>query len=151
MKNIFTILYLFLLLTLISACNTNSDPKPNTSGKLKNQASAWKITKVTDIGQNTVIYQNPLPQGQYITEDYSRYKLSFTASEYTLTDKGGDERSGVWELASNETKLVLDKGVADKQIIMNIIELTDTSLKVSYIESSNKTGNRELLLEMFHP
>ena len=120
MKNIFT--FLFLLLALVNACTTSSDPKPNTSGKLKNLASAWKITKVTDLGQNTVIYQDPLPIGEYITEDYSRYKLSFTTSEYTLRDKGGDERSGVWELASNETKLVLDKGVA-----LLIVKLCSTS------------------------
>lgn len=113
-------------------------------------AAAWKITKVTDMGQNTVIYQNPLPQGQYITEDYSRYKLSFTTTNYTLSDKGGAERSGVWELASNDTKLILDKGIVEKEIIMNIIEISATSLKVSYVESSNKTGNRELLLELIH-
>ncbi len=89
-----------------------------------------------------------MPQGQVILENYSSYRLTFSSSQYTLIDKEASSSLGQWELASNETKLIIDKGVVEKEIIMDIIELTAASLKVNYVENSSKTGDRELLLEL---
>jgi hypothetical protein len=64
-----------------------------------------------------------------------------------MIQRDNSMRTGTWELAANETKIILDKGVPDKEAILDIVELTDSSLKVSFIETSTKTGNRELQID----
>lgn len=147
MKNNFFYLYIFIIILLGSSCKKNN-PAPAPSQKAAFLQKAWKVSKVTDAGQNRVLYQHPLPAGASISEDYSRYQFSFTASTYTHVDKTGTSSSGSWEFAAEETQVILDKGVAGKELVLNIGELSGTVLKYGYQESSSKTGNRELLFEL---
>jgi hypothetical protein len=57
-------------------------------------------------------------------------------------------RTGTWELAANETKVVLDRGVTGQEMIIDLLELTEAFLKIRFTEGSTKTGNRELLMEL---
>ncbi len=143
------VFYPFMLLVctlLLTAC-PKSEPTPQSSVKDK-LMKQWKVTRVTQMGTTTPLYQNPLPSGQSNVEDYSHFLLSVTpVSDYMMIGRDNSIRTGTWELAANETKIVLDKGVTDKETVLDIIELTDTSLKVSFIENSSKTGNRLLQIE----
>jgi hypothetical protein len=146
-KNLFFPLLLLLLTCLLTAC-PNADPKPasSTVAKLKR---TWKVAKVTQTGNPTPLYQSPLPAGQTITEDYSRYQLAITnETDYVIIQRDNSMHTGTWELAANETKIVLDRGVAGQEMIADLVELTDTSLKIRFVEGSTKTGNRELLMEL---
>jgi hypothetical protein len=42
----------------------------------------------------------------------------------------------------------MDKGVVEREITMDIIELTTSSLKLNFVENSSKTDDRELLFEL---
>jgi hypothetical protein len=145
MKNIFLFLSLLWLTLSAATCGKQEDPAPsgNTSQKASLLVRTWKVSKVTQTGQTTPLYQNPLPSGQSITEDHSRFSLSFTSTEYWITGKDGSSTTGTWQLTSSDTKLLLDKAVT-----WTVIELSNSSLKIIYAESSTKTGNRELLLEL---
>ncbi len=143
-KTLFFPLVLLLLTCLLTACPSD-DPKPtsNTAAKLKR---SWKVAQT---GNPNPLYQHPLPAGQTITEDYSHYRLAITdETDYVIIQRDNSMRTGTWELAANETKIVLDKGVAGQEMIIDLVELTDASLKIRYIEGSTKTGNREILMEL---
>ncbi len=131
---------------LLTACH-KSEPAPKSliGEKL---LKTWKVAKVTQTGNSTPLYQNPLPGGQTNTEDYNSYTLSFlNSTDYTLTGKDNSLHTGKWELASNETKIILDKGVQGAEIILTIVEIKDASLKVNVTENSTKTGSRELQMD----
>ncbi len=143
------LIYPFMLLictVLLTAC-PKSEPAPQSTVKDK-LMKQWKVARVTQAGNATPLYQNPLPAGQSNVEDYSNFRLSITpVSDYMLIQRDNSIRTGTWELASNETKIVLDKNIADKEAILDIVELTDASLKVSILENSTKTGNRQLQMD----
>jgi uncharacterized surface anchored protein len=151
MKNIYRLYCLVLIFTSLSlnACKKCKDCIPqDTGGKVNMLKKAWKVSKVSHTGQNTPIYQNPLPSGQSIAEDYSQYRLTFTSdTDYKLIERNGSTISGKYELASNDTKIILEKGSnTEKQV--EIVELQNTSLKIRFTESSTKTGNRELQIDL---
>lgn len=146
-RNVFFPLLLLLLTCLLTAC-PNDDPKPTSTTATKLKRS-WKVAKVTQVGNPAPLYQSPLPAGQTITEDYSRYQLAITnETDYVIIQRDNSMRTGTWELAANETKIVLDKGVAGQETIIDLVELTDASLKIRFAEGSTKTGNRELMMEL---
>jgi hypothetical protein len=146
MKN--NILYLCIVIVLLGSSCKKNNPAPAPSQKAALLVKTWKVNKVTDAGQNRVIYQNPLPAGSSVSEDYSRYQFSFSSKTYSHVDKTGTSSSGSWELSADETKLILDKGVAGKETVLTIGELSGSSLKYGFTESSSKTGNRELSFEL---
>ncbi len=143
------LLYPFMLLVctlLLTGCPEN-DPEPQSAVKDK-LMKQWKVAKVTQAGNTTPLYQNPLPDGQSNVEDYSHFRLSITpVSDYMIIQRDNSILTGTWELASNDTKIILDRGVQGKETILNIVEITDSSLKVAFIETSTKTGNRELQID----
>ncbi len=143
------VFYPFMLLVctlLLTAC-PKSEPTPQSSVKDK-LMKQWKVTRVTQMGTTTPLYQNPLPSGQSNVEDYSHFRLSITpVSDYMIIQRDNSISTGTWELASNVTRFILDRGVQGKEMILDIVEITDSSLKVSFIEISTKTGNRELQID----
>jgi hypothetical protein len=146
-KYLFFPLLLLLLTCLLTACPSD-DPKP-TSDTIAKLKRSWKVAKVTQTGNPTPLYQNPLPAGQTITEDYSRYQLAITnETDYVIIQRDNSMRTGTWELAANETKVVLDRGVTGQEMIIDLLELTEAFLKIRFTEGSTKTGNRELLMEL---
>jgi hypothetical protein len=146
MKN--NILYLCIVILLLGSSCKKNNPAPAPSQKASLLIKTWQVSKVTDAGQNRIIYQAPLPVGSSISEDYSRYRFSFLSNTYSHVDKTGTSSSGSWEFTAEETRLILDKGVEGKETLLTIGELSGSSLKFSYTESSSKTGNRELLFEL---
>ncbi len=143
------LLYPFMLLIcalLLTGCPEN-DPEPQSAVKDK-LMKQWKVARVTQAGNPTPLYLNPLPGGQSNVEDYSYFRLSITpVSDYMIIQRDNSIHTGSWELASNDTKIILDRGVQGKETILDIVELTDSSLKVTFVENRTKTGNRELQID----
>lgn len=143
------LLLAILLLSVLFACKEGAPAPANSNLKANLMKKVWQVNKVSQLGVTTPIYQYPLPSGQSISEDYSRYRLTFTTeNDYIMIEKDGTEQAGKWELAANDTKLVLDKGVSGKETIYSVIQLTSLKLIVGFAEESSKTGNRELELEL---
>ena len=145
-KYSFQFVVLLVVTMFLTACPKNEPvPQSTIAGKLINN---WKVTKVTQVGSATPLYQNPLPAGQSNREDYSYVRLSITSNtEYLMYERSNSVRTGAWELASNDTKIILDKGVEGKEAILEIVEIQEGSLKVRFIENSTKTGSRELQMD----
>jgi hypothetical protein len=143
----YCLLSTFLVCLLSTSCQKNN-PGPSKQ-KLAQLSRTWKVIRVTQTGVSMPLYQNPLPAGEYIIEDYSRYRLTFpTSDRYQRTSQTGSSETGSWALAAGETKLVFDAGVEGKELTCDLVELNETSLKLRYAENSAKTGNRELLMEL---
>ena len=142
-KSIFIPIILLFCTIFLTAC-PEDDPKP-VSSKKELLKKSWKLVKVTQTGNDTPLYQSPLPAGQTIREDYSNYRLVITNdTEYVIIQRDNSIQTGSWELASNDTKIILDKGEQGKEVIMDILELRESSLKIRFVEPSSKTGNREM-------
>ncbi len=143
---VYCLLFTFLICLLSTSCQKNN-PGPDKQ-KLAQLSRAWKVIRVTQTGVSAPLYQTPLPAGEFITEDYSRYRLTFpTSDRYQRTSRTGSSEMGSWAFGAGETKLVFDASVEGKELTCDIVELSETSLKLRYAENSTKTGNRELLME----
>lgn len=141
-------LLLALLICLFSTSCKKNNPTPHEQ-KAAQLSRPWKVSRVTQTGVNAPLYQNPLPAGEFVVEDYSRFRLRFPGpGSYQRTNRDGSSEGGNWAFAAGETKLVFDPGVAGKELTCDLVELNETSLKLRYAENSDKTGNRELLMEL---
>jgi hypothetical protein len=128
----------------MSACPAT--PQNPVEATLK---KTWKVSKVTQRGQALPLYQSPLPGGQSNLEDYSRYRLAFATTSYRITERDGVTTStGTWELNVGNNKIILDKGVAGKERAYDVESAEDTLLKLGYVENSQKTGSRDLSVEL---
>lgn len=153
------LILLLLLCFLASSCkkcdngdrvafwnNCPSAPQNPVPGLLKR---TWKVSKVMQVGQAAILYQNPLPSGQSNYEDYSRYRLTFTDNTYRITERDGvTTTSGNWELDSNNKKIILDKGVTGKERVYDVESIESDLLKLRHPENSQKTGNRDLIIDL---
>lgn len=148
-KFIFSSIALLACFLLFAACK-KTNPEPASSGKSQLLAKSWKARQVSFIGAGTtvILYLNPAG-GVQIVEDYSAFQLDFSPSgTYSGKDKNGIAVSGTWAFNSNETGLVLDQGVAGKEKVYTLDQLSESELVMNYSETSAKHGTKTITLSL---
>ncbi|MBD0258138.1 MAG: hypothetical protein ICV83_20685 [Cytophagales bacterium] len=148
MKNNILLLSIALLVMLVSCKKDEPTPAKESSPKAALYEKAWKVIKVTNTDQNSVLYQDPLPAGSTNAEDYSRYQITFSAAGYALIDRTGATTTGTWEETRDGIGVVLDKGVAGKETLLYVHDINSTYLNYNYTENSTGTGSRKLTVEL---
>jgi outer membrane biogenesis lipoprotein LolB len=137
------LIYLFFITVFLTGCVEDT----SVSERQTNIKNIWKVVKVTESSSSSPVYQNPLPSGQSIREDYSSYRFQFKeGGTYSQTLQDGTVKSGVWELSNDDQSVILDKGTP-QSVTYEILGLTQTALTLRFTESSNKTGNRTLTID----
>lgn len=121
----------FTILLAITACKEEGEspsPDPTPSETI---SRTWQVQSVTVNGQANN------------TTDYSSFRFTFNTNQtYRFTMP--DDRQGSWELVSNASALVLDKGTDQEQRV-EVQRLSETALHLEFTEQSNKTGTRRIL------
>lgn len=127
-----TFVTIYLAALLLSNCNKHDDPTPadiqqQTSKKL--QSAPWKVKTVL---RNEVD----------ITQDYTNFTLTISASAYATTNGGlAWPASGTWAFQGQSTTTVIRDGVIPVDFVLSS---DASSLKLNFtIETSNYTGGRE--------
>ncbi|MCJ8166668.1 hypothetical protein MKJ04_17615 [Pontibacter sp. E15-1] len=67
--------------------------------------------------------------------------FTFNKNGSYLFSFDGDTDNGTWEFASDEQKLVMDKGTDDEHTV-DILKLTATSLNIEWQEEDLDTGEK---------
>jgi len=144
-----------LLLTIISvalfSCSDDNDEGPvGVSGSLIGEwsASSAQVDELTINGQDFSTFLSglglPTEFVELFEEEFAgddlidEFVFDITFNEggtYLLEDTDGSE-TGTWELISNNSKILLDKGTED-EFEMDIVELTDVRLETSISEVDN--------------
>jgi hypothetical protein len=116
--NTYLILAALLIVFAISGCDILDDGGDSEPSKIELISKTWKVRKVEI---NSVL-----------SNGYEAYQLNFN-NNGTYNFQTTSSTSGSWELNSNESAIILDKGTAN-ELIMNIIKLSLEELDIEYTE-----------------
>ncbi len=131
-------LLLLVLLPLLQACNggllgKKDDPAPISK---KDQITrAWKVDGTRVNGQ------------LYAGTEFTGWQFDFRKdNKYTLTT-GTQSGQGTWELTSNDSQLLLDKGTQG-ETIFTILQLEASRLELEITQTTAKNGEVEIVLQL---
>ncbi len=134
--NVLLLLITFAGASTLIGCKKKDEPKPATELIVK----TWSAKEVKEAG--TKVYDSSSSTN---TKDYSKFKLSFTATTVTLTEANGDVINGKWALTNNNTTLVLSSlnpqptGVTG-DLTYSSVTVTDSQLTMTRSSNNPKTG-----------
>jgi hypothetical protein len=132
--------YIFLLISLCALLSCKKDKVAPLSERI---AKVWSAQKVTEA--STVVYTKGASSNA--KPGYSQFRLDLSsATSVRLTEFDGNTFVGQWEVSADEKTLTLKNlnpqptGTGG-MIVYNIVEGSDSSLKLTRTTASAKTGN----------
>lgn len=121
-----------LLILLAVACKKD-DNQLNPEQRKEQLSQAWKVNAVLVNGQ------------PYAGTEYNNWQFDFRKDGTYTFINGGASEQGKWELDSNGSRLLLDKG-SSAEVVFTILQLDTGSLEVERLQTSSKTGETKLTL-----
>ncbi len=130
------------LLVILWACLLNTSCKKE-DGSQPNPATSKKalISKTWKVDQ--VIINDVRDQ----TTDYSSVRFQFKSDGTYKVNAVTGNVEGIWELSSNEQKLLTDKGTADEDEV-TILLLNESQFHLENVETSPKTGTKKTVYKL---
>jgi hypothetical protein len=118
------------------SCEEVEPQKPIREGIIR----TWKVDEV-QIGIGIVDLTTVYKSGDPVwVVNYDAYRLTlFENNDYFKIDEYGFEHEGIWEFASDDTKILFDKGI-DIKDIANILEYSTGNLVLQFLDEDTKFG-----------
>jgi hypothetical protein len=138
-----TLLLLVISLCMFAACKKEPQAKPRTE-LIANDWKVRQVTYVTDDSQD-IVYTDP--QGTRPNSvNFANYRLRFnTDGTFSRTENNNTQTTGTWRFENNEQDIVFSVGNPGE---VTITELAENNLNISYTETSQKTGSREIRIQL---
>lgn len=136
----FSIIFLAVMtLFFFQACKKKSNPSPANSNVNQNLLKTWKVSKALESSSSADI-----------SAEYASYKITFQAEggskQYTLVNRQGTSKTGVWVISTDETKITLTPTGGASTSLTNV-SIGANELKYETLEKG-KTGEVKVLLTL---
>jgi len=130
-------LYFILYFTVCASCEEVNPAKPIREGVLR----TWKVNEVKiSLGDVDLTTVYKLGDPNFIV-NYESYRLTFfDDNTYYKIDEYNVDWEGIWEFASNDTKILFDKGIDISDIAL-VLDYGSTDLVLQFEEENQKLGN----------
>jgi hypothetical protein len=128
---------IILAFTFLEACE-EVNPESDIRQGIRR---SWKVKEVKiSLGSTGLTTVYLIDDPNYIV-NYASYRLTFNEDNtYLKINEYGMEQEGVWEFASDDTKIIFDKGIDISDIAL-VLEFDPDSMVLQYEEENQKVGN----------
>jgi hypothetical protein len=128
------IIFNFLFLGACEEVNPESDIRQGIN-------RTWKVKEVKiSLGATGLTTVYLIDEPNYIV-NYASYRITFNEDNtYLKIGEYGMEQEGIWEFASNDTKILFDGGIDISDIAL-VLEFNPSSMVLQYEEENQKVGN----------
>lgn len=150
MKRLSTYAMALLLMGGAISCKKDDkeDPKPQVTKTDIITAKSWRVS--ADIaefnGRTFNLYADPTIYEPCRKDDFSKYNADKTVKYdegVSMCDPSDPQIvTENWEFTSNETKIVFNELGGSSATIADVVELTETTLKLKYTFTDSNTGGK---------
>ncbi|MFD2572733.1 hypothetical protein ACFSUS_18985 [Spirosoma soli] len=142
------VLFLLAIVGLFTAsCTKSSDPAPATQTRTQLIAKTWQMqTASATLNSNNFSVPVYAKGGTGNLLDYSKYQLTLGSDGKSSLFDGTTTRTGTWQLATNDTQLVITYPDNTK-VTYTVDGASATNLDLSYqIDPATKDASEQALL-----